>query len=246
MDCSTSDQHGISWSKYATKYDELVVPLPCYQDNIRLLTDFLEEVSEQLEAPRICDVGAGTGIYIQSMASILPDADFLHVDRNTSMCAYAKTRYERLSLPVQILNTPAEDLSIEAESLNVVTAVNSLYTLPSPEDRLKDIYSWLEPGGYFFAIDFGRRQDTIDWTKYFFKELFHREGIMGGLKQTPSAINLFRRQNEGVAAQDSGDYWIHTTEEFELALVGAGFEVIRIETCYRGYADLGICIKPYG
>ena len=56
---------GIWWSEYATKYDEFVVPLTCYQDNIRQLLKFLENSQVPKDA-RICDIGAGTGIYIES------------------------------------------------------------------------------------------------------------------------------------------------------------------------------------
>jgi len=233
---------GIWWSEYATKYDEFVVPLTCYQDNIRQLLKFLENSQVPKDA-RICDIGAGTGIYIESMSNLFPSANFLHLDADIEMCRYAEQRYKNKNLNVEILNQSASSSSLQAETLDLVTSVNVIYALPDSKGALSDIYRWLKPGGQFFVIDFGRRQNSLDWTQYFFRELFNREGLIGTARALPAAINLFKRQNEGVAAQDAGNYWLHSTEEFEEALKSTGFQVQEARSCYRGYADLAICTK---
>jgi len=177
------------------------------------------------------------------MSRLLPDASFVHLDANREMCRYAERRYEEKNLTVEILNQSANESSLQAETLDLVTSVNVVYALPDPQKALSDIYSWLKPGGYFFAIDFGRRQNSLDWAQYFFRELFRREGLVSAAKSIPAAINLFKRQNEGAAAQDAGSYWLHSTEEFETTLEGIGFQVLESRVCYRGYSDLAICKK---
>lgn len=243
-DSNEKSTEGISWSEYATSYDEFVVPLSCYQDNIKLLQKFLVAKSTNLNEPHICDIGAGTGIYIKSMAEICADANFTHLDLDAEMCAYAQRRYSDAGLGVKVLNQSADSADIDYNSQDIVTAVNVIYALPKPKQRLKDIYDWLRPGGYFFVIDFGRRQNSLDWTQYFFRELLKRRGLVASARAIPSAINLFRRQNEGVEAQDSGAYWLHTTEDFVEELEKVGFEVEESSQCYRGYADMAICRKP--
>lgn len=241
-DRSTETTEGVRWSEYATRYDEFVVPLTCYQDNINRLIDFLEK-AELPANPSICDLGAGTGIYIKAMSEVMPQANFLHIDSDEEMCRYADQRYKKGGVPVEILNRSAKDANIKEGSLDLVTSVNVIYALPDPIQTLKDVYSWLKPGGLFFTIDFGRRQNSLDWTQYFFRELFRRKGLIDTAKAIPSAINLFKRQNEGVAAQDAGAYWLHSNVEFATTLKSIGFTVEKSVECYRGYADLAICRK---
>jgi len=38
-------ENAIWWSEYAKRYDEFVVPLTCYQDNINQLLQFLENTA---------------------------------------------------------------------------------------------------------------------------------------------------------------------------------------------------------
>lgn len=235
---------GIEWAKYAKRYDEFVVPMTCYQDNIDTLQNFLTSIANNDPSTRICDLGAGTGIYIKAMSEVLPLATFTHVDRSTDMSSYAAKRYIDANLDVNVIDSAVENLDFEPASLDIITAINVIYTLPEPQRRLEDIYNWLKPGGYFFAIDFGRRQDAADWTKYLLKELLMREGAIGALRAIPSVLNLILRQREGAAAQDEGSYWIHSTNEFEASLEAVGFHVERAEACYRGYSDLAICQKP--
>ena len=233
---------GIWWSEYATKYDEFVVPLTCYQENIEQLLHFIKN-STLPKSASVCDLGAGTGIYIESMSNLLPDANFLHLDINSEMCRYAERRYKEKGLAVEILNQSVSNASLEAGTLDLVTSINVIYALPNPKEALESVYEWLKPGGHFFAIDFGRRQNSLDWTQYFFRELIKREGVIGTARALPAAVNLFKRQNEGAAAQDLGNYWLHSTQEFEEALKEVGFQVLESRACYRGYSDLAICKK---
>jgi len=241
-DCDDSDQ-GVAWSEYATSYDEYVVPLPCYQENINLLRGFLA-THELEESPRICDIGAGTGIYIEAMAASLISATFLHVDSNEEMTNYARERYSKLDLSVEISTSLIQEAEFAARSFDLITSINVLYSLPNPSERLQQIYEWIKPGGYFFVIDFGRKQRPIDWTFYFFRQMVIRDGIRKTFQSVPSAINLFKRQAEAASAQKTGDYWLHTTDSFSDALSQSGFVIEKTQMCYRGYADLAICRRP--
>ena len=152
----TSSEAGVWWTEYAKSYDEFVVPLTCYQDNISHLLNFLESIDTPKNA-KICDLGAGTGIYIQAMAERLPNTRFVHLDNNGEMCNYAESRYSNIGLDVKILNQAANEASFQQGELDVVTSINVIYALPNPKETLRDIFKWLKPGGYFFTIDFVSR-----------------------------------------------------------------------------------------
>ncbi len=241
-DCDDSAQ-GVAWSEYATSYDDYVVPLPCYQENINLLKGFLADHKLE-ENPDICDIGAGTGIYIEAMAASLNGATFLHVDSDEEMTNYARERYSKKGLSVQVSTSQIQEVEIPVRSLDLVTSINVLYSLPNPRERLRQIFAWIKPGGYFFTIDFGRKQRPLDWTLYFFRQMLIRDGVRKTFQSMPSAISLFKRQAEAASAQKTGDYWLHTTDSFSDALSQAGFIIEKAHICYRGYADLAVCRKP--
>ena len=192
----------------------------------------------------VCDLGAGTGIYISAMHKIIKNCHFVHVDSDKAMVEYAQSRYERENVSATVTQIEIERLALAPNSMDIVTAINVIYSLPQPEMRLQQIFDCTKPGGYFFAIDFGRKQKPVDWTFYFFKEMLFREGVAQTLKSVPSAISLFKRQAEAAEAQAHGEYWLHSTEEFAKAIATSGFEVLEHRACYRGYADLAICQKP--
>lgn len=242
---STSDEQKelVQWREYARHYDEYVVPLTCYQDNISQLTDFICQYGLG-ESETICDLGAGTGIYISAMHKIIPKGQFIHVDSDSAMIDYAQSRYLKEGISVAVKQIEIEKLELPANSQDLVTAINVIYSLPDPLDRLQETFRAVKPGGYFFSIDFGRKQQPIDWTFYFFKEMVRREGLQKTLKSVPSAISLFKRQAEAAKAQTVGEYWLHSTETFRNAMEDVGFEVMEARSCYRGYADLAICRKP--
>lgn len=233
----------VQWQEYAKHYDEYVVPLTCYQDNISQLKKFIRLYQlEDIET--VCDLGAGTGIYISAMNKVIRNCHFTHVDSDRAMIEYAESRYVKEGVSASVEHVGIENLELIPNSLDLITAINVIYSLPEPQERLKQVYSYVKPGGYFFTIDFGRKQKPIDWTVYFFKEMLKREGLRQTIKSIPSAVSLFKRQAEAAEAQAHGEYWLHSTDSFAQALSDVGFKVHEHRSCYRGYADLAICQKP--
>ena len=233
----------MDWQAYAMHYDEMCELNPAYQQNINVLMGYIRSWSLPSQ-PEICDLGAGTGNYIKEISHLLPNSNFSHVDFDTKMNELAHQKYERANVKsVRIINEYVQRVVFEPKQFDLIICVNALYAISPQKQVLNNIRSWLKDDGRFFVIDFGRKQKTLDWTMYLFRESIrnHRVGRYArALIEAREVIKQNRRSSKG---QKSGRYWTHTTSEFANTLVDCGFSVEEVFPCYRGYADLAICRK---
>ncbi len=233
----------MDWDAYAEHYDEMCDLNPSYQHNISTLMEYLRrwDLRTNLE---ICDLGAGTGNYIRAISQLLPNSRFSHVDFDSKMNELARQKYELANVKsVRIIEEYVQRIVFEPKRFDLILCVNALYAISPQKQVLNNIRSWLKDDGRFFVIDFGRKQNTLDWTLYLFREAVknHRVGRYArALVEAREVIKQNRRSSKG---QASGRYWTHTTSQFANTLVDSGFEVEEVFPCYRGYADLAICRK---
>lgn len=234
----------MDWDAYATQYDELCELNPAYHENINMLTDYLASWGGLSTGSTICDLGAGTGNYIVELNKHYPDAGYWHVDFDLRMNDLAAAKYARAGLKnVSIVHNEIHDVRFEPNSFDLIICINALYAFTPHEQVLRRARSWLKPDGRLFLIDFGRKQSTIDWTVYIFREAMksHRVGRYArALVESREVLKQNRRATKG---QQSGRYWLHSTEQFGAALSKIGFQVHELAGCYRGYADMAICSK---
>ena len=233
----------MDWDAYAEHYDVMCELNPSYQENLIALTKFLPRWNLPDDA-NICDLGAGTGNYIELLRRMLPNASFTHIDFDRKMNDLAAKKYGDQNVnPVRIVCEYAQRAEMESESFDLVLCVNALYAITPQEPVLHKVRTWLKEEGRFFVIDFGRKQNTLDWAFYLFRESLkhHRAGkYVKALIESREVIKQNRRSTKG---QSTGRYWTHSTSEFGDTLVDCGFEIEELFPCYRGYADLAICKK---
>ena len=233
----------MNWDAYAEHYDVMCDINPSYQENIDKLVRYIKDWNLS-EAPSVLDLGAGTGNYIVSLARELPTASFVHVDFDTKMNEVAERKYvENGVRNVRVLNHYVQDVSFEESSFDIIICINALYAISPQKDVLKKIHSWLKPDGRFFVIDFGRKQKTLDWSMYLFRESLKRHRIGRYIRVLLDNRELIKQNRQTTKGQDSGRYWLHTTAEFGETLKACGFTVDEVFPCYRGYSDLAICRK---
>ena len=233
----------MNWDAYAEHYDVMCDMNPSYQENIKKLIRYLD-TWQVPENPRICDLGAGTGNYIVALAKHLPNAQFVHVDFDAKMNEQAKSKYEKSGIQnVQILNQQVQQVSFEDDSFDIIICINALYAISPQVDVLKKVHKWLRPDGRFFVIDFGRKQKTLDWTIYLFKESLKRNQLGRYFKALKDSREIIKQNRQTSKGQDSGRYWLHSTAEFNSTLRESGFTVDEVFPCYRGYSDLAVCRK---
>ncbi|MCZ6854818.1 MAG: class I SAM-dependent methyltransferase [Gammaproteobacteria bacterium] len=233
----------MDWDAYAKHYDTMCDLNPSYHDNLLSLATRLPKWNLSDDAD-ICDLGAGTGNYIQLLNDLLPGASFTHIDFDAEMNELAAKKYEERGITsVKIVREYAQQVKMEPASFDLILCVNALYAIAPQDQVLKKVRTWLKDDGRFFVIDFGRKQRTLDWAFYLFREsLKHRRvgTYVKALLQSREVIKQNRRSTKG---QATGRYWTHSTSQFGDTLVKCGFEIEELTPCYRGYADLAICRK---
>lgn len=233
----------MDWDAYAEHYDEMCALNPAYQANIDILLSHMKNWTLGADS-KICDLGAGTGNYIVQMADAFPDAQYWHVDIDHRMTELARQKYERCGVRnVHVVESDVHAANFAKDSFDVVVCVNALYAFTSQESILKRIRSWLKPEGKLFLIDFGRKQKTLDWTLYIFKESMKSQKIGRFTRALIEGRELLKQNRKTTMGQESGRYWLHTTQEFGKTLENSGFKVEELSRCYRNYSDLAVCSK---
>jgi ubiquinone/menaquinone biosynthesis C-methylase UbiE len=237
------DKDEMDWDAYAEHYDVMCELNPSYQENILALTEFLSRWNLPSDA-NICDLGAGTGNYISRISRLLPSAKFTHIDFDKKMNEFAAQKYAAANVnSVQIVCEYAQRAQMETSSLDLVICINALYAITPQEMVLKKVRSWLKDDGRFFIIDFGRKQRTMDWAFYLFREALKHQRTGTYVKALIDSREVIKQNRRSTRGQSSGRYWTHSTSEFGDTLIECGFEIEELFSCYRGYADLAVCKK---
>lgn len=240
---SKVDSDEMDWNAYAEHYDLMCDLNPSYQDNLLSLAKRLASWSLPANA-EICDLGAGTGNYINLMSKMLPDARFTHVDFDKKMNDVAKQKYSIAQIEnVNIVKDYAQRVNFHEQSFDLVVCVNALYAISPQKQVLKKVHSWLKPSGTFFVIDFGRKQRVLDWTFYLFRESLKNHRVGTYVKALVEGREVIRQNRRSTRGQRTGRYWMHSTADFGNVLAECGFEIEELFECYRGYSDLAVCRK---
>lgn len=241
LDRLESDE--MDWDAYAEHYDKMCELNPAYQQNIQMLLDRLPNWDLPDDAS-VCDLGAGTGNYILQLGQAMQRATFWHVDFDSRMIEVARRKYADANLSnVNIVQSNALEVDFEENSFDLVVCINALYAFSSQREILQKMQRWLKNNGRLFLIDFGRKQNTLDWALYMLREAAKSRRLGFYARTLVEGRELLKQNRKTTKGQESGRYWLHTTEEFGQTLSDTGFFVEEIGRCYRNYADFAICVK---
>ena len=239
-----SHKEKVDWSLYAQKYDMLMEYNPFYQDLHREVLLHIDSWDIQAGAC-ILDLGAGTGNYSIALAQRFPQAQIVHVDRDEGMNQVAKRKRDALDLQnLQIISRSVKDIQFPKEKTQACICIHSLYTLPSPEKTLQNIYHWLVPGGRGLFIDPGSAVNVLDWQV----AIVSRMVKVYGWKKTIQVLQeakIVSQQNRAIRKKQlDGTYWTHTQEEFLDTIRGVGFEIHQAGRTYREISHWAEVRKP--
>lgn len=233
----------MDWDAYAEHYDKMCDLNPAYQQNIQLLLERLPSWNLPDHAS-ICDLGAGTGNYILQLGQLMQNATFWHVDFDNRMIEVAKRKYAQAGLKnIHIVQADALTVDFEEDSFDLIICINALYAFSSQPELLRKMHKWIKRNGRLFLIDFGRKQNTLDWALYMLREAAKSRRLRLYARTLVEGRELLKQNRKTTKGQESGRYWLHTTEEFGQTISSVGFRVDEIGRCYRNYADYAICVK---
>jgi len=138
---------------YARRYD--AIKEWDIQDEIEYLADpFVAEVGERRRPPLILDVAAGSGrlpLAVQ-ISGLLPDARWVLLDASAKMLQQARMRLGR-DERCHYIHHSARPLPFEDDFFDVVTCMEALEFMPSPEAVLAEMVRVLRPGGLLFITN---------------------------------------------------------------------------------------------
>ena len=235
----------VSWSDYATAYDVMCDANPAYAANLSLFSSWLHDLDLPTSA-KICDIGAGTGNYVLEVAKQLPEAEIFHLERDPMMNRLASQKYRNHGVSnVNFVIADINDHALKENSLDVILVVNALYSLANPQCALQKLHAALRPRGHLFTIDLGRAMNVLDWSKYIAISNIRKHGVLPTIRSFYQARHAITQNRAIRNAQDRGQFWKHSAAEFRFQLEDIGFEIISLQSCYRGYCDAAICQKIY-
>ncbi|MFJ7933592.1 class I SAM-dependent DNA methyltransferase [Sporosarcina sp. NPDC096371] len=221
-----------SYTEFAAVYDELMTDIP-YDAYVELL----DEAAGGIAGKRVLDIGCGTGLLSVKLAK--QGAQVTGIDLSADMLAVAEKRARALSLPVQFIEQPMQQLTGFTGYDVAVIAIDSLNYLAEKEDvcaTFRHIHASLAVGGTLvFDVHSTFKTDVIfmegpftfdnDRIAYIWEveEGEHPHSVYSELAFFVQEANgLYRRFNE-----------VHNQRTFEVhdyvdMLMEAGFSVERI------------------
>jgi tRNA (cmo5U34)-methyltransferase len=161
--------------------------IPCFDD---FYNSAISVIEVDIEAPRVLDIGAGTGLFSSFLLKKYPDAHLTLIDISDSMLDVARTRFEHKTDVKYIVDDYSRHLF--EEEYDIVISALSIHHLPDNEKQMlyKKCFSILRSGGIFVNAE-----QVLGETAYldkFYKEQWKksieqsglpREEILGGLER---------------------------------------------------------------
>ncbi|WNR42134.1 class I SAM-dependent methyltransferase [Paenibacillus roseipurpureus] len=140
------------FDEVAQKYDSQRRKLiPCFDDFYNTAASL---VRLEGKAPRILDLGAGTGLFSSYMIPMYPQAQLTLVDLSSGMLDIAKERFAHAEAETRFVTADYSTFE-DSEPFDAVISSLSIHHL---EDEAKQalfhrIHQWLKPGGLFVNAD---------------------------------------------------------------------------------------------
>ncbi len=238
---NTQSSNEIQWSVYSDHYDAMCSVNPSYDSMLSLVEQKLKPL-DLTSSSKVLDIGAGTGNLIMRLAKKAPNSSFVHLDIDAGMINKAREKYRDHSITnVELVHSSFLDWEMTNAAFDVIVSTNALYAIHPHQEALNRMRDLLAPGGKLILVDFGRKQNTNDWLFYIIKNSILNYGWRRTYRIVKDNWEAARQNRRTTSAQTEGHYWLHSTLEFVAALEESDFEIIEVDSCYRGYSDIAVC-----
>ena len=123
---------------------------------------------EQIKIPengKVADLGCGGGYNIKRMLEMSPKAKFIGLDiSDESVKKAQKVNNDYLGKRVKIVKGSAEKLPFKHNTIDLITAFETVFFWKKPEKAFKEVYRSLVTDGCFAVIN-NYGDPNVDWEK---------------------------------------------------------------------------------
>jgi ubiquinone/menaquinone biosynthesis C-methylase UbiE len=113
----------------------------------------------------ILDIGCGGGKFIKHLNSKNPTYKLFGLDHSTEMIKMSRKLNQKgiLNDQVEIVEGSAMEIPLEDNSIDLVTAFETVHFWPDIQKSFKEVIRVLKPGGAFLIINIYPKEDTKWW-----------------------------------------------------------------------------------
>ena len=170
------------FKKYAAIWWSKDGELKSLHDINPLRLRFIQQNLGNIENLSILDVGCGGGILSEALAN--QKAKVTGIDANASLIQVAKLHAAETQTSIDYETCMAEDFALKGQTFDVITCMELLEHVPSPEALIKTLSTLLKPNGKIFFSTINRNPLA------FFNALIVAEDI---LKLLPKGTHEYKR-----------------------------------------------------
>jgi SAM-dependent methyltransferase len=157
-------KRAISYNRTWKTFSEKTLAATCSSIDLTRL----QKVAETRErSPRILDAACGTGLLLQMLAHLIPQAELYGMDESRDMLAQARLLlgdHPRVHFAqVAMKGGKMADLPYQPASFDLITCTNALHYLDDPVAVLRGLALLLVPQGQMVVEDFARQPFPFPW-----------------------------------------------------------------------------------
>ena len=101
----------------------------------------------------VLEIGIGSGLNLPFYSSQV--IRVRGVDPSKELLQMAQKRAASVRIPVELMNTPAEELPVENQAVDTVVMTWTLCSIHNPERALAEMLRVLKPGGHLVFVEHG-------------------------------------------------------------------------------------------
>lgn len=176
--------------------------IPCFDDFYGIATELVNCASE---APRILDLGAGTGLFSSFIRTKYPNAELTLIDLSEEMLKVARSRFGN-DPNVSYITADYSSYPYK-EKYDAIVSSLSIHHLTHPAKRalFRTIYGLLEDGGCFINAD--QSASTPYWNHNYMSHWEHTIR-QSGLSEKAIQASIERRKSDINATVEEQLHWL--------------------------------------
>jgi tRNA (uracil-5-)-methyltransferase TRM9 len=192
------------------------------------LIDFKQYLAD---GQQVLDLGCGSGRMIRILKDF--EVDCVLTDISEKQLNYARKEDLGKIRTTKFIAQDMTDSSFSENSFDIIFCIATFHHLKTKKDRikfLKNVYSWLKPGGYFLMTNWNLMQ------KRYLKYIFNFQ------KRSWNDFMIPYKNNQG---ENLANRYYHsfTYQELKKMLIKAGFQIEKLELSENGNDRVSVCRK---